>query len=539
MSKHVGIGKTSRLAKLGESVSVTVNGSTVTAKAARDLSSTDVLILFDGRSYHAYPHSKVAMARAQVTTFAKHERKQTTKNYNDSAVIVYRVRYDNGNETPCTLPYWQHYEGVGCFRICGSGEYSSLAQCNEANQDNDPFEDTYSVGYFKRGFLNVLGAPSTELGFFYPISTGLPDYAYCPGAFLSTGFTQEGAENAVIKGDGTFTNRSWILPTPNTANHYDVYLPSTDTSALRHSYYRDSRITAGVLQQWNSLYNLSFYRDGSGILLGPAGQVLGDNIPWEAAIQRLNPDGSLMTNPDSNFQPPFTWVGYPNWLWRQIDIKAIAIYNTIYFNGDQTWLNQNNFIAFANSNRRFYSGDFGFTFTDIRRPGAVLPPASIISRTYSANEETPTPPGIGWQLLWDTKTCPILPPIELTQEYDKYFYYVSLNGGEPKLLGIFRSDDNVEVLLTNLGNGRYRGALRCGTKTIGGVRYFAETRIFNSENETATTYAHPAIIPEAAEDWQYFKYRDWRITPGIPADIDICLRDRRGYGTNIIPRCKP
>jgi hypothetical protein len=539
MDKQMRIGKASKLGKTGELVSVLIDGNTVTARIAKTLSSTQVLVLFDGKYYHAYPDETTAKAKTVITSLAKTDKKNPKKKYSEDAVILYRVKYPNGGSIPCTYPYWNYYEGTGCVRVCGSGQYGSYGTCTE---DNEPpasniYDDKYSVGYFKRGFLSVLGAPSTELGFFYPITTGSPTYTYCPGMFYDTGFTQPGAESSVIRGDGRYTYRRWVLPEPRMNNPYELYLPSTDTRVLQHSYYPDtSRINAAVLQQWNTLYRLNFYRDGSGLFLtGDSDQVMGDNIPWEASLQKLNADGSLMEGLDSDFSPPFKWIGYPNWLWRQVDIKAIAIYDTIYFNGDQSYFFQDTFRINAGQNRRFMSGDTNYTYTDIRRPTSILPPASIISRTYSNEEEAPLPPGGGWQLLWDTRTCPPPPPIDIDLEFDKYMYYVSVNGGEPRLLDIFRSDDNVQVYLTNLGKGRYRCGVRSGTRTVNGVQYFARTKIFTSESDAPFVFDYPSAIPEVPEDWQDFRYRDWKIVPDINTEIDICLRGFFGPGLNVIP----
>ena len=540
MKKTIGIGRVSKLSNLGDLVSVVIDGKTITAKVAKNLSSTSVLVLFDGKTYYVYPQSHATQTKAKTTILGKYEKRISPKQYRGDAVIVYKVRYNNGNTVPCTYNYWNYYNGIGCARACGVGIYNSLAECNQANQSSEPsiFDDKYSVGYFKRGFLSVLGAPSTELGFFYPITTGSPDYNYCPGMFFPTGYTQPGAESSVITGDGQYTYRRWILPAPKTLTPYDIYLPSTDTRVLQHSYYPDSnRITAAVLQQWSSLYNLSFYSNGTGILFtGNSDQLMGDNIPWEAALPRLNPDGSLITQPGIDGQPSFKWIGYPNWLWRQIDIKAIAIYDTIYFNGTQSAFYQDTFIINAGQNRRFLSADPSFTYTNIRRPSSVLPPASIISRTYSEEEETPVPPGSDWELLWDTKTCPSVPPVEL--DFDKDMYYVSVNGREPRLLGVFRSDDNVQVYVTNLGNGRYRCVLRSGTRSANGIQYFAETKIFTSESESSFIYNYPDAIPLTPEDWQDFRYRDWRIIPIINPDVDICLQGFSGPGLNVMPTTK-
>jgi hypothetical protein len=539
MSKELGIGKASRLAKLGESVSVVINGTTISALAAKNLASTTVLVVFDGQKYYAYPHSKVAKIMS-AKNLAKHDKKKPPKKYVDTTTILYRVREDNGRNIPCTVASWSYFVGRGCVRVCGGGSYSSQGACNNAHppieEIDDPFADTYSIGYFKRGFLSVLGAPVYELGFFYPINIRSVEYVYCPGGFFSTGFTQPGAAVSVIKGDGKFTSRSWILPRHATANPYDVYLPSTDTRVMQHSYYPDTqRITAGVLQQWNSLYKLNFYRDGRGILLtGDSNQVLGDNIPWETSLQRLNDDETLMVNPEDDFQPPFRWIGYPNWLWRQIDIKAIAIYETLYFNGDQSYFYQDTFKINAQANRIIGGGSPSFTYADIRSSNTVLPPASIISRTYSAQEETPIPPGSGWELLWDTKTCPSIPPADPDLDLDKYTYYLRVEGGDPRLLDTFRSDDYVRAYVTNLGSGRYRCVIRCGIISENGIQYFAKTKIFVSETDSPTIYSYPATIPEVAEDWQDFRYRNWRINPAPDSSINICWRGFSSTNNNVM-----
>jgi len=554
MSKQIGIGKATRLARLGEMVNVSINGSTIAAKAAKNLSSTKVLILFDGRTYYAYPHSKTVLPTKKITALAKHEKRNSPKKYDESAVIVYKVRYSNGTGISCTLPYWNYYEGNGCVRVCGLGTYTSQSQCNQANERNNSFDETYSVGYFKRGFLSAFGAPVTDLGFFYPINTD-PEHVYCRGGFLQSGEGAMQAINQVIKGDGTYTNRRWIVPPPN----YNV-LGFSDLliHKYEHKYYADPLITASLLQQWNSLYNLQFYdyeaannpEPGRGPYRPPwTGnyELIGSSWDsWESSIARLNPDGTLyvVNVPDRPF-PIQQWksVGLPNWVWRQIDINAILIYDTYYYRGADEGLQTSNDVADITAWKRLNSGDMSFT-PILRAQSAdsmtLLPPASIVSRTYSAiEEETPVPPGSGWELLWDTRTCPPPPnPPELDLGFDKDYYYVTVNGREPRLLGIFRSDDNVEVLLTNLGNGRYRGALRCGTRVINQIRYFAETRIFDSGDESIDTYSYPSVIPSVQEDWQDFKYRDWRIVPGIPLDTDICLRDRSGPGINVMPTLK-
>ena len=552
MSKQIGIGKATRLARVGEMVSVSINGSTITAKVAQNLSSTKVLILFDGRTYHAYPHSKTSVNAQHITVLAKHEKRKPAKRYNDSAVIVYKVRYSNGTTTDCTLPYWRYYEGAGCIRVCGIGPYFSLAQCNNANRDN-PFNDTYSIGYFKRGFLSVLGAPITDLGFFYPISTN-PDYVYCRGDFIDSSGGTGQTTNKVVKGDGTFTERQWVLPQPDygSLGYENLYINS-----YGHKTYDDSRITTGLLQQWNSLYNLEFYsyQEANSQTPGRTAyrplwkyDALSDELfnryartalPWEALLWRLHPDGTyIRRDPNNQYSPQLgTWVGAPNWMWRRLDIHGILIYNTYYHNQADVALEFYTAVAQATAWKRQATRDSSFVL-EVRSPSTIrLPPAQIISRTYSGEEDPPIPPGSGWELLWDTKTCP--PSSSPQLEFDRDFYYVTVNGQNPKLLGIFRADDNVDVLLTNLGNGRYRGALRCGTKIVNEVRYFAETKIFNSENDSVETYTYPATIPSVQEDWQNFRYIDWKINPDIPEDIEICLRDNiLSPGINFMPQFK-
>jgi hypothetical protein len=95
MSKEIGIGKANRLARVGEMVSVSINGTTITAKVATNLSSTKVLILFDGRTYHAYPESQRAILRSQKTVLAKHERRKQRSEVTISIAILFEVaNYD-------------------------------------------------------------------------------------------------------------------------------------------------------------------------------------------------------------------------------------------------------------------------------------------------------------------------------------------------------------------------------------------------------------------------------------------------------------
>ena len=89
MSKQIGIGKATRLARIGEMVSVSINGTTITAKVARNLSSTKVLVLFDGRTYHVYPESQRTILKTQKTVLAKNERRKNVIKAIPSAVIVY------------------------------------------------------------------------------------------------------------------------------------------------------------------------------------------------------------------------------------------------------------------------------------------------------------------------------------------------------------------------------------------------------------------------------------------------------------------
>ena len=556
MSKEIGIGKAAKLARVGEMVSVSIDGKTITAKVATNLSSTKVLVLFDGRTYHAYPESQRTILKSRKTVLAKHEKRKPLPKYEDSAVIVYKVRYNGGTNIACTLPYWRHYPGVGCVRVCGIGPYFSLNQCNQNNQPS-LFEDTYNVGYFKRGFLDVFGAPMTHLDFFYPIYANL-NYPYCRGPVVPSGIGVWSATNQVIKGDGTYTSRQWIVPEPLNMDPADIYI-----NDYEHFFYNDPELTASVLLQWNALYGLLIgtpglqnpYRNVEEWPFGPANVPLGGPWnSWEVILPMLDSSGNLLLREGTprNRQPfpheiRVKAVGIPNRVWRQIDIHGILIYNTYYTTGSnegiEAWLN----IREAEAHKRFYTRDPNATL-DIRYSTTVrLPPASIISRTYSSIEETPEPPGSGWQLLWDTRTCPVTPPGSGI-EFDKDYYYVTTNGTDSKLLGIFRSDDNVDVLLTNLGNGRYRGALRCGTKIVNQVQYFAEIKMFSSEEESIDTYIYPQPIPSVEEDWQDFKYRSWKIgLSEVPPDVHICMRgnsqqensaqiDVASPGINFIPK---
>ena len=92
MSKEIGIGKANRLARIGEMVSVSINGKTITAKVATNLSSTKVLVLFDGRTYHAYPESQRTIVKSQKTVLAKHERRKQRSEVTTSVAILFEVR---------------------------------------------------------------------------------------------------------------------------------------------------------------------------------------------------------------------------------------------------------------------------------------------------------------------------------------------------------------------------------------------------------------------------------------------------------------
>lgn len=95
MSKEIGIGRANRLARIGEMVSVSINGKTITAKVATNLSSTKVLVLFDGRNYHAYPEKKSTIFKSKKTVLAKHERRKQRSEVTISTAILFEVaNYD-------------------------------------------------------------------------------------------------------------------------------------------------------------------------------------------------------------------------------------------------------------------------------------------------------------------------------------------------------------------------------------------------------------------------------------------------------------
>ena len=96
MSKRIGIGKATRLARIGEMVSVAINGTTITAKVARNLSSTKVLVLFDGRTYHAYPESQRTTLKNGITVLAKHERRKQYSKVTISIAILFEVANYSG-----------------------------------------------------------------------------------------------------------------------------------------------------------------------------------------------------------------------------------------------------------------------------------------------------------------------------------------------------------------------------------------------------------------------------------------------------------
>lgn len=559
MAQNIWIGRANRLGNVGELVSVTIGGKVIKAKVARSFASLNVLVVRSGDGqYYAYP-DKVEYQRAvNHREIAKHDKQKTPTTETIDTVLIYRVRVNT--LAPCTRSYWS-FGGDTCVESCASGTYTSRQTCISnlppipPPTEND-FNSTpiYNVGYFKPGFLSALGAPEHELGFFYPIGFAQDRNVLCRmGGQIPTGFSQNEGRD-VIQGNGRYANRKWLLPR-HIGNSYDVFMAVTDSRSVSHLYYPDTRITSGVLQQWNNLYRLNFYSDGTGILLGgnPSEPINIGNNPWETSLQKLNADGSPVEFGEGtqfgDYADAFKWIGYPNWMWRQVDINAIAIFDTIYFSGNQSFFYQDTFTILANLNRQALSTDTSFTYTNIVHPSSVLPPASIISCDYFGSVDgsivRPSPPGSGWRLLWDTGTCP---PEDHGNDDDgsdpelnliSYQYYLVVNGQEPIHLIDFREDDPHSIFLTNLGDNRYRCGIRSGAIPIdigGGdtATHYYKLRIFSSDLEDVEEYTYPNIPEPFSEDWQDIFYQEWH-EPEFSTE-DICLLDFGSYGTmNIQP----
>ena len=112
MGKQIGIGKANRLARVGEMVSVSINGTTIAAKVAINLSSTKVLILFDGRTYHAYPESQRTILKSKKTVLARHERRKPPSKATPSIAILFEVANYNPERFPRENDSHSYYVSV-------------------------------------------------------------------------------------------------------------------------------------------------------------------------------------------------------------------------------------------------------------------------------------------------------------------------------------------------------------------------------------------------------------------------------------------
>jgi hypothetical protein len=557
LGQNMWIGKANRLANVGELVSVKINNKVVQAKVARSFASLNVLVVKTSTGeYFAYPDKVERQRDVKRKEISKHDPRKTPDKETIDTVLIYAVKVNT--LAPCTYSYWNRRENE-CIESCADGLYTSRQTCISnlpppIPPNENPFASRpiYNVGYFKRGFLSVLGAPSEELGFFYPI--GISQAApLCRGNFLPTGFTQNNGRD-VIMGDGTYANRKWLIPRTTGAS-YDVYMALQDSRSVSHGYYPDTRITSGVLQQWNNFYRLQFYSDGRGILLHDSSDFISlGNNPWETSLQKLNADGTPVEFGEGTeageYAGAFKWIGFPNWIWRQIDINAIAIFDTIYFSGNQSFFYQDTFTISANLNRRYLSTDPEFTYTNIVNPGQVLPPASIISCDYFADENgvaaRPVPPGGGWTLLWDTATCPSgtpgqedNPPPVVELPLYSFKYYLVVNGGEPIHLVDFREDDPHSIFLTNLGDGRYRCGIRSGYIRIDigagdtDIRYY-KLRIFSSDSPDVEEFIYPEVPEPYPEDWADVFYEEW-VTTNFQDTLPCLVEFSNSTSMNIQP----
>jgi hypothetical protein len=309
------------LAKLGEFVQVKVGTNTYIAKVAKSLAGLDVLLIKSKNRYYAYPAKPTGMQGSTETlSFIQTKPRKKKK----PAVLVYgiviKVKRTETMTLSCKCPTWT-YNGYDCVEVCnGTAPYETLQQCRNNIPPDEynfhPNTQLHSVGYFSRGFLDNLGAPEFDLGFWYPTisnpsgqkqlsSLEKEEYPYCNSgrevsAFVSlrgnetnlsnftlppvltaqpntpviTGYVispEEYGLGTTFQNDLLFTGRQWILP--GFPNRHDIFIRRDDESnvnATRHYYYRDSKfpfpIYAGasslnieLWQQWENIYKTQFY----------------------------------------------------------------------------------------------------------------------------------------------------------------------------------------------------------------------------------------------------------------------------------------
>lgn len=321
IKQTVGIGRASHLAKLGEFVQVKIGKNSYIAKVAESLAGLDVLLIKSKNRYYAYPAKSTGVQNTtEILSFAHVKAKKPKKPFAYVYGIVIKVKRTETITIGCNCPTWT-YNGYECVEVCdGTGPYQSLQQCRNNHpidkEDFHPNRQQHSVGYFSRGFLDNLGAPEVDLGFFYSTVsnpsgrrqlslTEKSEYPYCnsgrevsafvslrgnetnlsnssippvltsqPNTPVMTGYLitpDEYGLEGVIQNNLLFTGRQWILP--SFPNPYDVYITRNDESnfsATRHYFYRDTKfpfpIYAGasslniaMWQQWESTYKTQFY----------------------------------------------------------------------------------------------------------------------------------------------------------------------------------------------------------------------------------------------------------------------------------------
>lgn len=344
IDKSIGIGKASYLAKAGDYVQVKVNGKDYVAKAIQSLGGLDVLLIKSNNRYYVYPAkpTTVNQSTKTVLSFAHVEPKPKKK----PSIIVYgmviKVKRQETITFSCSCPTWT-YNGYECVEVCdGSGLYTSLQQCRNAHppveDDFHPNDQQHSVGYFYRGFLDALGAPEFDLGFFYPnisnpsgrkiLSTKeRRDYPYCnsgdivfpvgiramlpsslrdneipnrPDTPVMTGYLippeeygSDNFEDQLKRQSLLFTSRQWVLPA--FPNEYDVFIHRAETGHTRLFYFSDMRFpvpkttySSSVLwEQWEQTYKTIFTRlPRSFVIPGIPG---GESIPLKPYTLRRVP----------------------------------------------------------------------------------------------------------------------------------------------------------------------------------------------------------------------------------------------------------
>ena len=605
IDKVIGIGKASYLAKAGDYVQVKVTGKHYMAKAIQSLGGLDVLLIKSNNRYYVYPAkpTTVNQSTKTVLSFAHVEPKPKKNPITIVYGMVIKVKRQETITFSCSCPTWT-YNGYECVEVCnGSGLYTSLQQCRNAHPPEEdslhPNTQEHSVGYFYRGFLDAVGAPEFDLGFFYPTMSNPSGnreltaeerqrHPYCncgkepfnvgvramlpanlrndpildrPDIPVMTGYTippeEYGSgsfEDQLKRQSLLFTSRQWVLP--SFPNQYDVYVSQTEMYSRLYyitdpRFYFNSNVVqttdtirwnSSLWEKWEQLYKTVFTRPprpfiipstfGKKVVL-PAIPYALARIPADEGYlyfnERLDNFGNPILVPTGGgfFDLEYNVFGIPNWLWKEVQIHAIAVNNVIY--GNNVPLDSNlptmvpAFKQMATSNYKFYRRrDINYILNNAPKQ---LPPAAIITKSVSLTEEVPYPPlppvknraqdpsGGSWTLLWDTRTCPLdiydpVPDPKPNYTYDVYDYYLITNITTPIHLLTARSDDLTKIYLTATESEVYGTILYGSRKTSESESVkWCKLKTFISDG-TFEEFNHE--IPEDTEpffpdDWQAFR----------------------------------